>query len=169
MDASGKYAQEIYFDYPSDDQIVDIITKNEITPIFAITQNSEPYYRSIHNRLSPSALGILKSDSSNVVQLLIDEYNSIAKRAELIPQSDAEGVTPLTLQFYSNCNGDTEEETSVCEELASDREVTFTIVMNLADCLSLGQDLDETIDFHIKGLPMHYSVAIRHICDMKWD
>lgn len=120
----------------------------------------------MQEKITPSALGVLDSDSGNVVQLLVDEYNKIKQRTELETNPD----DSLNIHFYSSCNGGTPEETNVCEQLSAVGEVTFTVTINLADCDAFG-DEEKTVVIQPKGLPSTsaYQVAFKKICEQNWN
>ncbi len=79
LDASGAYTHGEILDYPSIAQINSVVKKKAINIIFAVTDDQVPTYNSRQGRIlrgsiEGSAVGLLTSDSSNIVQLVTEEY-----------------------------------------------------------------------------------------------
>uniref|UniRef100_A0A8C5I6Q7 Integrin beta n=1 Tax=Gouania willdenowi TaxID=441366 RepID=A0A8C5I6Q7_GOUWI len=69
------YTKSNEMDYPSVGQLATMLEKNNIQPIFAVTQNVEKVYKELSEMIPKSEVGILSSDSRNVVQLIENAYN----------------------------------------------------------------------------------------------
>jgi hypothetical protein len=61
-------------DYPSLGQISQLAKKNDINLIFAVTDKVAPSYKEFQKVISGSSVGILDSDSENIVNLIRDSY-----------------------------------------------------------------------------------------------
>uniref|UniRef100_A0AAX7T3K4 Integrin beta n=1 Tax=Astatotilapia calliptera TaxID=8154 RepID=A0AAX7T3K4_ASTCA len=71
------YVKSTEMDYPSVGQLAMQLEKNRIQTIFAVTQNVESVYKELSKMIPKSEVGVLSSDSKNVVQLIERAYNVI--------------------------------------------------------------------------------------------
>ena len=62
-------------DYPTISQINRKITENSVNVIFAVSAAVNETYNVLKQRLQGAAVGVLKDDSSNIVDLIQDQYN----------------------------------------------------------------------------------------------
>ena len=62
-------------DYPSLSQINRAVKENKINLIFAVTEDQFPTYDRLSKYIEGSIAGKLANDSSNVVELVKDQYN----------------------------------------------------------------------------------------------
>ena len=62
-------------DYPSLSQINRAVKDNKINMIFAVTEDQFPTYDRLSAYVEGSVAGKLANDSSNVVELVKDQYN----------------------------------------------------------------------------------------------
>uniref|UniRef100_A0A8C7EPT3 Integrin beta n=1 Tax=Neovison vison TaxID=452646 RepID=A0A8C7EPT3_NEOVI len=76
LDSSGTYTQYKTQDYPSVPTLVRLLGKHNIIPIFAVTNYSYSYYEKLHTYFPVSSLGVLQEDSSNIVDLLQEAFQS---------------------------------------------------------------------------------------------
>lgn len=65
----------IIHDYPSIAQINYIVTEHKINVIFAVTTSQTSVYENLSSQVAGSAFAILGEDSSNVVNLVRNEYS----------------------------------------------------------------------------------------------
>ncbi|XP_013793572.2 integrin beta-PS-like [Limulus polyphemus] len=75
LDEKGNYNMSIYQDYPSLSQINVEVKKHKINVIFAVTSDQLPIYKRLSDQLEGSTAGKLENDSSNVVELVKDQYS----------------------------------------------------------------------------------------------
>uniref|UniRef100_A0A6I8QE45 Integrin beta n=1 Tax=Xenopus tropicalis TaxID=8364 RepID=A0A6I8QE45_XENTR len=83
LDASGYYTHDIVQDYPSVPTLVRLLAKNNIIPIFAVTNYSYSYYDKLSKYFKVSEIGELKEDSSNIVELLQEAFTQIRSRMDI--------------------------------------------------------------------------------------
>ncbi|XP_041097482.1 integrin beta-7 [Polyodon spathula] len=72
LNEGGVYDRSTYYDYPSVGQLAQVLSANNIQSIFAVTEKIYPTYQELSRLIPKSAVGVLTSDSSNVVQLICD-------------------------------------------------------------------------------------------------
>lgn len=75
MDQNGYYTESVHQDYPSLSQINHKIQENKVNIIFAVTANQVPVYERLSSLLEGSSAGKLENDSSNVVDLVRNQYD----------------------------------------------------------------------------------------------
>ncbi|XP_063816661.1 integrin beta-4 isoform X1 [Pseudophryne corroboree] len=83
LDQTGLYTYDTYQDYPSIPTLVRLLAKNNIIPIFAVTDYSYSYYDKLSKYFKVSEIGELQEDSSNIVQLLEEAFKQIRSRMDI--------------------------------------------------------------------------------------
>jgi integrin beta 1 len=71
----NEYSHSKIQDYPSISQINLKVKENAINIIFAVTQSQHEVYNKLSSHIEGSSSAVLSEDSSNVVELVRDEYN----------------------------------------------------------------------------------------------
>lgn len=75
LDNRGMYTHSTFQDYPSISQVNLKVKQNSINVIFAVTSSQSKVYEKLSNHVEGSSSAILSEDSSNVVELVRDEYS----------------------------------------------------------------------------------------------
>lgn len=70
-----EYTRALDFDYPSISQLNQVAKENNINIIFAVDGRFHGAYQTLQQNFENSGVGSLDSQSSNVVKLVIDNYN----------------------------------------------------------------------------------------------
>lgn len=107
-------------------------------------------------------VGVLKTDSSNVLDLIKTEFEKIGSRMEIEKSDTSDAVF---FKYFSNCNSDDEQETALCDHLPDSGEVTFIVEIDFAECPT---DKDETgmmFALNPVGLPIFIDVELSYMCD----
>lgn len=149
-------------DFPSIEQLASAYTKIPTTTVIFAAMHRD-FYENVASQFKAAYVGILESDSSNIVELIRDEFARIDSKIE-IEKSDT--TDTVHFKYYSNCMGtDGERETAICENIPATGEVTFTVEIDFPECPI---DKDETgmnIDFTPVGLPVFIEVKLSFLCD----
>lgn len=95
LDSRGMYTHSTFQDYPSISQVNLKVKQNAINVIFAVTSSQSKVYEKLSKHVEGSSSAILSEDSSNVVELVRDEY-SVRIRYSLVKDC------PLYLIFMFN-------------------------------------------------------------------
>uniref|UniRef100_A0A8C6STN2 Integrin beta n=1 Tax=Neogobius melanostomus TaxID=47308 RepID=A0A8C6STN2_9GOBI len=99
------YTMSHYYDYPSIAHLVQKLSDHNIQTIFAVTNDFQPVYQELKNLIPKSAVGTLSSNSSNVIKLIIDAYNSLSSEVILENSRLPEGVS---ISYKSVCKNGVE-------------------------------------------------------------
>ncbi|XP_075899198.1 integrin beta-1-like isoform X2 [Nelusetta ayraudi] len=161
---NNMYTMSHYYDYPSIAHLVQKLSDNNIQTIFAVTEEFQPVYQELKNLIPKSAVGTLSANSSNVINLIIDAYNSLSSEVILENSKLPEG---MTLTYTSHCkNGVVSEGENgrKCSNISIGDEVAFTISVTFQGC-SGSNMLSETIKIKPLGFTEEVEVAVNFICE----
>jgi len=159
LDATGKYTLENVLDYPSETQIINIMKANQIVPIFAVVPSSRRHYTNLSQLITPSGLANLTSDSSNILQVLDEQYDEITSNIEV--NQEGPGDRGLEIKFNSKCNGEIDQSTNKCENLRDQLEVSFGIQMAFKSCPT---NKNQTVRIRAAGMPLYFDALLEIIC-----
>ncbi|KAK7082573.1 Integrin beta-1 [Halocaridina rubra] len=124
LNENGEYDAYDKYDYPSIAQINKVSKEQNINIIFAVSA-FENLYRELSKLIETSSYGLMNADSSNVVELVVDQYKQITSTVRL---SDNSTNSPVTIQYRSSCREDTEPVlTNKCSGITQGVEVTFDL------------------------------------------
>uniref|UniRef100_A0A670J1L7 Integrin beta n=1 Tax=Podarcis muralis TaxID=64176 RepID=A0A670J1L7_PODMU len=132
---NNMYTMSHYYDYPSIAHLVQKLNDNNIQIIFAVTQEFQPVYK-LKNLIPKSAVGTLSSNSSNVIQLIIDAYNSLSSEVILENNKLPKEVTIEYKSFCKNGVNGTGDEGRKCSNISIGDEVTFCILESVCYCFT---------------------------------
>ncbi|XP_037042429.1 integrin beta-PS-like [Bradysia coprophila] len=165
MDSFGSYTEELTMDYPSIEQLANAYSKNQATTtaIFATSSKTVTFYEQVASQFKSAYVGALNSDSSNVLELIRNEFAKIESRMEIEKSDTSESVS---FKYFSNCmRSDDERETTVCEHLPNSGDVTFVVEIDLAECPKDGDETGMMFDLNPVGLPIFIEVELSYLCD----
>ncbi|XP_004583344.2 integrin beta-7 [Ochotona princeps] len=158
LDSNGLYSRSPEFDYPSVGQVAQALSAANIQPIFAVTSATLPVYQELSKLIPKSAVGVLSEDSSNVVQLIMDAYNSLSSTVTLEHSSLPPGIH---ISYESHC-GDPKTDGEAgprgqCSHVRVNQMVNFWVTLQASRCLSephflrlraLGFSEELTVELH---------------------
>nr|XP_025035663.1 integrin beta-2 [Pelodiscus sinensis] len=129
------YKKSNDFDYPSVGQLVQKLAENNIQPIFAVTSRMVETYRKLSDMIPKSAVGVLNEDSSNVVQLIREAYNSLSSKIIL-----DHGTLPdvLKITYDSFCLGKKptlDGARGECSDVKINNKITFQVKVTAKECI----------------------------------
>ncbi|KAJ8375991.1 hypothetical protein SKAU_G00065710 [Synaphobranchus kaupii] len=160
---NNTYTMSHYYDYPSIAHLVQKLSDNNIQTIFAVTEEFQPVYKELENLIPKSAVGTLSANSSNVINLIIDAYNSLSSEVILENSKLPEGVT---ITYQSRCkNGLVGEGDNgrKCSNISIGDEVSFKISIQAHKCPKQGQS--ETIKIKPFGFTEEVEIILNFICE----
>lgn len=161
LDNDGYYTESVHQDYPSLSQINHKIMEHKVNIIFAVTANQVPVYSRLSEQLEGSSTGKLENDSSNVVNLVKDQYNKITSGVEM--KDNATGNVKIT--YYSKCLGNQVEKTNICKGLKVGTNVTFEAKIEVTSCPKDRKDWKQTFRISPVGLNEALIVHLEMICE----
>ncbi|XP_041056386.1 integrin beta-2 isoform X3 [Carcharodon carcharias] len=164
LNKNGIYEDNTVYDYPSIAELASKLAENNIQPIFAVTTKIMPIYQELSKMIPKSAVGELKEDSSNVVQLIKDAYNNLSATVILAHKNLPDGVQ---ISYTSHCSdGDTRsDKEGTCSNVKINTEISFTITVTAEKCLT------KTESFEIRplGFTEKLEVSVQMRCGCKCD
>ncbi|CAN7996939.1 unnamed protein product, partial [Ixodes pacificus] len=159
---NGEYTQSVHQDYPSLSQINAKIQEHKVNIIFAVTADQIGIYEKLGNQLEGCSSGRLENDSSNVVQLVREQYDKISSKVEI-----KDNVTSSNIQitYWSTCLGDKKEKTNVCKGLKVGTNVTFEASIEVKSCPKDRSQWNQTIQIYPVGISESLIVHLEMICE----
>lgn len=161
LDASGLYNTSHLYDYPSVGHLAQVLSDSNIQPIFAVTGSTLPVYQELSKLIPKSVVGELKEDSSNVVQLISDAYNSLSSTVNLENSQLPPGVS---VDYESHCGGVSRPlggQARGCSDVRINQLVNFTVRVRADACLQ-GQ---HNFTLRVLGVGEVVQVELRTLCD----
>ncbi|XP_013186565.1 integrin beta-PS [Amyelois transitella] len=159
---NNAYTHSTLQDYPSISQINLKVKQHAINVIFAVTAEQISVYEQLSKHIEGSSSGILSNDSSNVVDLVRDQYNKISSTVEMKDtSSDA-----LQVVYYSSCLGGSEVvQTNKCDGLKVGDVVDFTAEITLKECPKDRSKWKQSFNIYPVGISEMLAVEVDMLCD----
>ncbi|KAB5535633.1 hypothetical protein PHYPO_G00120130 [Pangasianodon hypophthalmus] len=157
------YTMSHYYDYPSIAHLVQKLSDNNIQTIFAVTEEFQPVYKELKNLIPKSAVGTLSANSSNVIKLIIDAYNSLSSEVILENSKLPEGVSISYVSHCKNGVSETGDNGRKCSNISIGDEVTFDIAITTKGCPSHGTS--EVIKIKPLGFNEEVVIVLNFICE----
>lgn len=126
LDGSGEYSGTLEFDYPSLEQIYRVLTRNKMNVIFAVANDYVHHYDQVHQLLKEiSSVGILKMDSSNIIQLIEKGYQEFLKRVHFGDNAPEN----VRVEYFTDCGGLYPERRALdrCDNIEVGRSYDFYV------------------------------------------
>ncbi|XP_041928641.1 integrin beta-1-like isoform X1 [Alosa sapidissima] len=159
---NNMYTMSHYYDYPSIAHLVQKLSENNIQTIFAVTNEFQPVYKELQNLIPKSAVGTLSSNSSNVINLIIEAYNSLSSEVILENNKLPEGVSISYVSHCKNGVSRTGEDGRKCSNISIGDEVTFDVAITSKGCPS---SKTETVRIKMQGFTEEVEVQLNFICE----
>lgn len=83
LNEANEYTVSNQMDYPSLALLGEKLAENNINLIFAVTKSHYMLYKNFTALIPGTTVEILHGDSKNIIQLIINAYNSIRSKVEL--------------------------------------------------------------------------------------
>uniref|UniRef100_A0A8C1V8M6 Integrin beta n=1 Tax=Cyprinus carpio TaxID=7962 RepID=A0A8C1V8M6_CYPCA len=146
-------------DYPSVGHVSRVLQDNNIQLIFAVT---EDIYPALSALIPQSVVGVLKNDSSNVVDLISEAYGNLSSTLVL----EQEGAPKeLDVSYASTCKGnqaDIEWKTKgECQNIKHEKvSTTYSVRLNASACLKEPQ----TFRIKMQGINEEVKITVDTEC-----
>ncbi|XP_065200071.1 integrin beta-PS-like isoform X1 [Planococcus citri] len=164
LDNSGLYTHSTVQDYPSVSQINAKVKENSINVIFAVTADQIELYKQLGNHIEGSSAGELSSDSSNVVRLVVDQYNKITSKVQLKEKNLG---NDFRIKYFTKClnsNGAL-METNECSGFKVGQTIEFDVELELLRCPEGKTEYTRQFQIYPVGIEDGMTVEVHMICD----
>ena len=161
LDESGTYSESTTQDYPSISQINTKVQEHHVNVIFAVTSNQFEIYKKLIPLVEGSSAGLLMNDSSNVVELIKQEYEKITSHVELKDNA----TNNVKISYFSSCVDKKREETNICKGLKVGSTVLFDAILEVTSCPRNPREWNQTIQIYPVGLNDALVIDLEIICD----
>ncbi|KAH8420291.1 hypothetical protein KR009_008821 [Drosophila setifemur] len=162
LNQEGMYTHSVVQDYPSISQINQKVKENAINIIFAVTSSQISVYQKLVKHIQGSSAAVLSNDSSNVVDLVKEEYAKISSSVEM--KDNATGDVKIT--YFSSClNGGPELQTSRCDNLTVGQQVSFTAQIQVLKCPENRRDWTQFIQIYPVGINESMLIQLEMLCE----
>uniref|UniRef100_UPI00358E5D80 integrin beta-1-like n=1 Tax=Myxine glutinosa TaxID=7769 RepID=UPI00358E5D80 len=141
LNSGGVYTRSHLYDYPSVGQLAQQLGDRNIQSIFAVSHEFQHIYERLSELIPKSAVGVLSSNSSNVIQLIIDAYNALSSELVLENSKPPEGVS---VTYTADCKHGqvfTGEAGRRCLNIQIGDEVKFHVKVQTRGCPANGNDV----------------------------
>ncbi|XP_068602189.1 integrin beta-2 [Brachionichthys hirsutus] len=156
---NGLYTRSLTMDYPSVGQVATQLEKNNIQPIFAVTEEVETVYKQLSKMIPKSEVGVLSLDSKNVVQLIKGAYNRLSSKVTVTHDNLPDHVRV----FYTpKCehSGPAGDVTGVCDNVRAGQEIAFDVTVTADSCMR-----DKAFTIRPLGIKDTLTVTLSTTCE----
>ncbi|GLH04820.1 hypothetical protein R5R35_010140 [Gryllus longicercus] len=170
LDGRGLYTHSTLQDYPSISQINLKVKENSINVIFAVTGEQIGIYERLKDHVEGSSAGKLSNDSSNVVDLVREQYEKITSSVEM--RDNATSSIVRLRYFTSGIEGKGDNimrENHTCEGLKVGSKVNFEVEFLAKQCPRNRADWKQTIQIYPVGIDESLIVDLELLCDCQCE
>ncbi|XP_043450326.1 integrin beta-5 isoform X3 [Prionailurus bengalensis] len=147
-------------DYPSLALLGEKLAENNINLIFAVTKSHYMLYKNFTALIPGTTVEILHGDSKNIIQLIINAYNSIRSKVELSVWDQPED---LNLFFTATCqDGMSYPGQRKCEGLKIGDTASFAVSAEARSCP--GKQAEHTFTLRPVGFRDSLEVGVTYSC-----
>ncbi|XP_069683528.1 integrin beta-PS-like [Periplaneta americana] len=163
LDESGMYTHSKLQDYPSVSHLNHKVKEKAINVIFAVTEQYLPAYRYLTKSIEGAQLGHLTTDSSNILQLVAEQYKKISSAVKM----KDDGTDFVKVRYYTSCKDKSAEpkETANCDNLKIGEEVEFLVEVSVVSCPADPNEWNQTIKIFPVGSHESLTIHLELICD----
>ena len=157
----NEYTKALEQDYPSVGLLARLAKKQAVNIIFAVVRESKRQYEAISELIRGSKLATLAKDSSNIVTLIKEQYESISSSVEMTSTAP-DGIR---IRFYTACMSQRVQENHQCLGLKVGDTVTFTASIEVLRCPVNKNARDFSFKIRPVGLNEELDVNLNIACD----
>uniref|UniRef100_A0A3Q4AUH3 Integrin beta n=1 Tax=Mola mola TaxID=94237 RepID=A0A3Q4AUH3_MOLML len=153
------YYKSIDMDYPSVGQLAMQLEKNNIQPIFAVTENVESVYKQLSKMIPKSEVGVLQKDSKNVVELIKSAYNRLSSKVTLTHDNLPDNVKVV---YTPKCKhaGPPGSSEGVCGNVPAGEKISFEVTVVADSCMK-----DKSFTIRPLGIKDTLTVSLSTNCE----
>ncbi|XP_040912731.1 integrin beta-2 [Toxotes jaculatrix] len=153
------YTKSSEMDYPSVGQLAKQLEKNNIQPIFAVTENMQTVYKQLSKMIPKSEVGVLSPDSKNIVQLIEAAYNRLSSKVTLTHDNLPDNVRVLYTPICSHA-GPTRDTEGFCDRVHVGEEISFNVTVTALSCMK-----DTSFTIRPLGIKDTLTVTLSTVCE----
>uniref|UniRef100_A0A336M8L1 Integrin beta n=2 Tax=Culicoides sonorensis TaxID=179676 RepID=A0A336M8L1_CULSO len=158
---NNMYTHSTIQDYPSISQINLKVKQNAINLIFAVTAQQESVYKKLSQHIEGSSCSKLEEDSSNVVDLVREEYSKISSAVEMKDNA----TSYIKVKYYSRClGGNTFTETNKCDGLKVGDLIEFQAEIIAVSCPKDPAEWHQTLKIYPVGIDEALVIDLELLC-----
>jgi protocadherin alpha len=162
LDHHGLYTESLNQDYPSISQLAHKIAETKVNVIFAVTKDQIRVYQELSKLIEGSTVGELANDSSNIVELVKDNYDKISGSVEL----KAEGNEDIIVNFKARCIGQHSwKDTAKCDGVGIAQNVTYEVSVEVKSCPADRSQWKRTFQIYPVGLTEKLTINLELNCE----
>lgn len=165
LDLTGNYTHSEIQDYPSISQVNLKVKENFINVIFAVTSEQINVYEQLKDHVEGSSSGQLSNDSSNVVDLVRDQYNKISSSVVIKDNSSSSMQIKYFTKGIQGYETGEYRETNKWDGLRVGSRVDFEAEFLAKKCPQNRNDWKQTIQIYPVGLDESFIVDVELICE----
>ncbi|KAG7471816.1 hypothetical protein MATL_G00102010 [Megalops atlanticus] len=161
LNSEGVHDKGAIYDYPSVAHLSEVLSANNIKLIFAVTEEFFPNYEALSELIPQSVVGVLKGDSSNVVQLISEAYENLSS---IILLQHMQAPSSLELSYSSSCSDGVHtlgQKRGECNNVRINDQVNFTVTLSSSACLPK----KEMFIIKPRGINEVLHVTVDTLCD----
>ncbi|CAG2174704.1 unnamed protein product, partial [Oppiella nova] len=158
----GVYTESKEQDYPSLEQINRVVTESKTNIIFAVPEDSINVYKQLSEHIPGSTTGLLKDDSSNIVDIIRDNFKKIASKVEFRDNSS----DAIQIRYMSSCLGSHKSESNTCHNIGIGQTVEFDVELKVTKCPLGGR---ETFIISPIGVNEYTVVELHVMCECECE
>ncbi|XP_067863666.1 integrin beta-1-like isoform X2 [Heptranchias perlo] len=165
LDTQGVYTTSHHYDHPSVAHLAQNLNDNKIQLLLAVKEEFKDVYKTLHDLIPKSEVGVRTSNSSNVIRLVLDAYHALSSKVILENSKLPEGVS---IHYSANCKNNivhTGENGRKCLGIQIGDEVSFTISITAKKCPNKGKKT--TIEIKPLGFTEKVEIALKFVCECK--
>ncbi len=139
-------------------QIHEAVTESKVNIIFAVPEDSIDVYKQLSEHIPGSSTGVLKHDSSNIVDIIRENFEKITSKVELRDNSS----NAVEIRYMSSCLGSSKSETKMCHNIGNGKTIEFDVELKVTKCPPNGS---ETFVITPIGVDEYTVVELHVMCE----
>ncbi len=155
LNETGFYTYSTLQDYPSIGHINHIAKEKSVSIIWAVTASKFDLYHGLSDMVAGSTAGILSADSSNIVELVRQQYEKITTSIEM----KSTHTDNCKVEFNAVCSGPNAGLKNGCSQVELGQVTPIDVKVNLKSCQR------ETFVIYPVGIQEQLIVEIEPLCE----
>lgn len=164
LNGKGEYTHSLLQDYPSVGELSKVLKDNNLTTVFAATEDQVSLYQMLSGMLHSSSCSDMDT-SSNIVKIIVDPVKDRIQTITLEPQTSMPG---LTVDVYTRCKGGAVQKGNTCKEMLMGEKAEFTLDVKIEECPARDQQ-NVTLNFELVGHSQNLYLDLEMLCECRCE